>query len=70
MVIVPLGILAVAKMIPPEIMAEHRASAASVSEKPVNRAAARIIVVIWIASIALVSWWGYRYSVLPQSRTP
>lgn len=60
-VIVPLGILAVVKLIPPEIMAEHRASAARVSERPVSRPAAGVIVAIWAASIALVTWWGYRY---------
>lgn len=26
-----------------------------------SRAAAVVIVLVWIASIALVSWWGYRY---------
>jgi uncharacterized membrane protein YkvA (DUF1232 family) len=60
-VIVPLGILAVVKLIPPEIMAEHRASAARVSEKPVSRAAAAVVVSIWAASIALVTWCAYRY---------
>jgi uncharacterized membrane protein YkvA (DUF1232 family) len=59
-VIVPLGILAVVKLIPPEIMAEHRAFAARVSEKPVSRTAAAVIVLIWAASIMLVTWWGYR----------
>lgn len=38
-VIVPAGILAVVRLIPPEIMAEHRASAARESEKPVSYAA-------------------------------
>jgi len=60
-VIVPLGILAVVKLIPPEIMAEHRASAARVSERPVSRTAAAVIVLIWIVSIGLVTWWAYRY---------
>lgn len=60
-VIVPLGILAVVKLVPPEIMAEHRATAAHVSEKPVSRIAATAIVLIWVASIGLVTWWGYRF---------
>ncbi len=59
----PLGILAVVKLIPPEIMAEHRAAAAIASERPISRAAAAVIVVIWIASMALVGWLGYRYWV-------
>jgi uncharacterized membrane protein YkvA (DUF1232 family) len=60
-VIVPLGILAVIKLIPPAIMAEHRAAAALVAEKPVSRTAAAVIILIWVASIGLVTWWGYRY---------
>lgn len=60
-VIVPLGILTVVKLIPPAIMAEHRAAAAHVADKPVSRRAAAVIVLIWIASIGLVTWWGYRY---------
>jgi uncharacterized membrane protein YkvA (DUF1232 family) len=61
LIIVPLGIMAVVKLIPPEIMAEHRATAAIASERPTNRTAAAIIVVIWIASTALVGWLAYRY---------
>jgi uncharacterized membrane protein YkvA (DUF1232 family) len=52
-VIVPLGILAVVKLIPPELMAEHRAAAARAVERPVDRTAALAIAFIWVASIAL-----------------
>src|SRR3954454_10425671 len=38
--IVPLGILAVVKLVPPHIMAEHRAAAERAAESPVSRAAA------------------------------
>jgi len=62
-VIVPLGILAVIKLVPPAIMAEHRVAAAAVSERPVSRTAAIVIVLIWAASIALVTWWAYRWFV-------
>jgi len=63
LVIVPLGILAVVKLIPPEVMAEHRATAAIAVERPISRIAAVIIVLIWVASIALVGWLGYRHFV-------
>jgi len=49
------------KLIPPEIMAEHRAAAAVASERPISRAAAVAIVFVWTASIALVAWLGYHY---------
>ena len=60
-VIVPLGLLAVVKLIPSEVMTESRAAAAALAERPVSRTAAAVIVLIWIASIALTGWLAYRY---------
>jgi uncharacterized membrane protein YkvA (DUF1232 family) len=60
-ILLPLGILLVVRMIPPAIMAEHRASAATAHERPVGRAAAAVIVGLWVASIAACGWLGYRY---------
>ncbi|AZN99313.1 DUF1232 domain-containing protein [Mesorhizobium sp. M9A.F.Ca.ET.002.03.1.2] len=60
-IIVPLGILAVMKMIPPEVMAEHRAAAALAAERPVSRTAAMVIACVWGVSVALAAWLGYRY---------
>jgi len=48
-VIVPLGILLAIKLIPPDILAEHRATAAH-SERPWSRAAMVAIVAIWIGA--------------------
>ncbi|TSE12369.1 DUF1232 domain-containing protein [Mesorhizobium intechi] len=60
-ILVPLGILAVVKVIPPEVMAEHRAAAALAVDRPVSRNAALIIACIWVTSVALAGWLGYRY---------
>jgi uncharacterized membrane protein YkvA (DUF1232 family) len=60
-VIVPLGILAVVKLVPPTVIAESRAAAAFAAERPVSRTAAAVIALIWAASIALTAWLGYRY---------
>jgi uncharacterized membrane protein YkvA (DUF1232 family) len=60
-VIVPLGILAVVKLVPPNVMAESRAAAALAAERPVSCIAAAVIALIWAASIALTTWLGYRY---------
>lgn len=60
-IIVPLGILAVMKMIPPEVMAEHRAAATLAGARPVSRTAAVVIACIRAASAALIAWLGYRY---------
>lgn len=53
LLIVPLGILLVVRLIPPEVMAEHRATAAKATERPVSRVAAGVVIVIWIACAAL-----------------
>lgn len=60
-VLVPLGILAVVKLIPPEIMAESRDAAAAAAERPVSRTAACVVAVIWTASIALTGWLAWRW---------
>lgn len=62
-IIVPLGILLVVRLIPPEIMAEHRATAAAAQERPVSRTAGIVIVVIWAACAVFLGWLAYRYFV-------
>jgi len=57
LLIVPLGIMLVVKMIPPDLMAEFRAEAA-LREKPVSRAGLAFMIVIWLGCLALVSWWA------------
>src|SRR6516162_6920040 len=59
-IIVPLGILIVVKLIPPEIMAEHRALAAAAQNRPVSATAGIVIFVVWAASIGLAGWLCYR----------
>ena len=60
-VIVPLGILAVVKMIPPPVMAEHRAAAAKAAERPTSPGAAIVIALVWVAAMALTGWLAYDY---------
>ena len=59
LIIVPLGIWLVIKMIPPEVLAECREKAATEIErgKPINRAAAVVIVAIWIGFGILAAIW-------------
>ena len=59
-ILVPLGVVLVIKLIPPGIMAEHRALAAAAADRPVSRRAAITIVVIWLACAALAGWLCYR----------
>ena len=63
LIILPLGIALAVKLIPPELMAEHRARADAAQERPVSFAAAAAIVVVWLAAAALCAlavrrYWG------------
>ena len=60
LVIVPLGILAVVALIPPAVMAEHRAAAVAVREQPRSMSGAIAIIAIWTALCVLFSWLAYR----------
>lgn len=64
LLIVPLGMALVVKLIPPEIMAEHRDVAEASHDRPVSRAAALAIVLVWVSSIVLFGWVVYRRWIL------
>lgn len=57
LIIVPLGIMAVVKLTPPHILAEHRALAAASAERPVSYGAAGVIVAIWLLGLAATASW-------------
>jgi uncharacterized membrane protein YkvA (DUF1232 family) len=61
LILVPLGVLLVIKLIPREIMAEHRASAAAAQSRPESHSAAVVIFCIWAAIIVLAGWLAFRY---------
>jgi uncharacterized membrane protein YkvA (DUF1232 family) len=54
-VVVPIGVLLAAKMIPPDVFEECREKAREVveGEKPVSRVAAVVIVAVWLMCVAL-----------------
>ena len=61
-IIVPLGIWLVFRMIPPDVLDEHRAAAASLDrDGPKSTAGAVAIVSIWILSTACAGWLAYRW---------
>jgi len=61
LIIVPLGLALAIRLIPPEVMAEHRLSAAAAEGRPVSKSAAVIIILIWAAAIGLSAWAIRRY---------
>jgi uncharacterized membrane protein YkvA (DUF1232 family) len=61
LVILPLGILLVVALIPRDVMAEHRAVAGEAMQRPRSRAAAAVIVAVWLALAALTGWLVWRW---------
>ena len=57
LIIVPLGILLVIRLVPAELVAEHRTLAEAAQDRPVSRVAAAVIVAVWIAVMALLHGW-------------
>jgi len=57
LVIVPLGILAVRRMLPPDVLAECRAAAEAAGQRPRSLWGAAAIVALWLAAAALLAWW-------------
>lgn len=53
-IIVPLGIMLVVRLIPPEVMNEHREIAVKATERPVSRMAAGVFIAIWIVCATLM----------------
>jgi uncharacterized membrane protein YkvA (DUF1232 family) len=60
-ILLPLGILLVVRLIPADIMAEHRAAAQAAAARPQSPAGAAAIIAIWIAFSAGASWLVYRW---------
>jgi uncharacterized membrane protein YkvA (DUF1232 family) len=56
LIVLPIAIFFVIKMIPGPLMEEFRAEAERRSERPVSRAAAAVIIVLWIAAAAFLLW--------------
>jgi uncharacterized membrane protein YkvA (DUF1232 family) len=57
LILLPLAIWLAVRMVPAEVMAEHRATALAAQERPVSRAAAAVIVALWLAAAALLLGW-------------
>ena len=56
-VLVPLGIALAIRLIPPALLEEHRAAAASWAQRPVSRVGAAVIIALWLAFALGVLLW-------------
>lgn len=57
LILVPLGIALAVRLIPPALLAEHRARAAEVAKRPVSRVGLAFIIAVWLVAAVLFGWW-------------
>jgi len=60
-ILVPLGIVLVIKLVPPEILQEHREHADRAMALPKNRIGAIVVVCIWVAVVGVSAWLAWRF---------
>ena len=58
LVLVPLGLMLVVRLIPVDVLAEHRMAARAIVERPVSRAGAFAVIAVWVAALLLAIWLG------------
>ena len=56
-ILLPPAILLAVRLVPPELMAEHRAAAALAERRPVSRAGAAMVVGLWLLVATAFVWW-------------
>ena len=61
LILVPLGVLAVQKMLPPQVMARARAQAADKRLDKTSKVGLAIVLTIWVAFIVLGVWVWQRW---------
>ena len=57
LLIVPAGIMLAVKLTPADLMEEFRRLATLREERPISKAGAAAVILIWIATTAAFAWW-------------
>ncbi len=60
-ILVPLGILAVIKLVPPEILREHREHAERTINLPKNRIGGIALLCLWITAVGISAWLLWKF---------
>ena len=60
LILVPAGLWLALKLIPADVLAEHRAEAEALARRPVSKTAAVAVVVVWVAVTVAGLWWAGR----------
>ena len=61
LILLPIAIALIARLIPTQIMAESRAAAQAMVEKPRSKAGAAIIITIWALAAGALLWWVFTH---------
>jgi uncharacterized membrane protein YkvA (DUF1232 family) len=56
-ILVPLGVLLAARLIPDELLDEHRRAAAAMAEKPTDWRVGALVIAIWAVALAFLLRW-------------
>jgi uncharacterized membrane protein YkvA (DUF1232 family) len=59
--LLPIAIVWIRKLVPPDVMMQCRAAAVTAAAKPVSWTAAAIIVLFWIGALTAAGWFVYRW---------
>ena len=60
LIIVPLGLLLVLRLVPPEVKHSAQQQASAAAERPVSRAMAVVIVAIWFVLLGALGLWVWQ----------
>jgi uncharacterized membrane protein YkvA (DUF1232 family) len=60
LILLPIAIALIARLIPANIMAESRAAAERMVQRPRSKAGAAIIIGIWALALGALAWWALR----------
>jgi len=55
-VLLPLAILLAVRLVPPDVMHEHRAAALGAEGRPVGRVGAGVVVAVWLLAAGVLAW--------------
>ena len=55
-ILLPLAIILAVRLVPTDLMAEFRAKAQLIADRPASRVAAVVIIAIWVAAAAVIIW--------------
>ena len=61
LLIVPLGVMLAIRLIPADLMTEHRARALRIIDRPTSRSAAVAIAMLWLLGLAISLWFFWRW---------